>query len=155
MAGLMDDFVRTHDEKVEDEQRVIEHILEATVRTDDLKTRTIAELLNAAESGEGGAGDARAMLERHGLKVASIRNGDGKAHRYLAIAQHSTALEKILAGTPYETGYEQQIRRHPLCTDGEARQVKIAGKNTRCRCLEWQEFRELYLDSSPRLEGME
>ena len=152
MAGLMDDFVRAHGERVEDEQRVVEHILEAPIRSDDMKTRTVAELLGSAD---GGSVEARDLLQRHGMSITSIKNGDGHAHRYLAIAQHSSALERILQGTPFEHGYEQQIRRHPLCRDGDVNVVRIAGKSTRCRCLQWPEFREQYLGGEQGRLGME
>lgn len=153
---LLEDMSTMHAERIEDEERVVEHILEAAVRTDDMKTRTIAELLGKVESYEGGADDARDLLARHGLAVTNIKNGDGKRHLYLAIAQHSTALERILAGTPYERGYEQQIRRHPLCRDGETAVVRIAGKSTRCRCLDWEGFRKTYLaEDQGRLPGVE
>ena len=76
---LLDDLIREQEEHVEDEDRVIEHILQASIRTDDLKTRTVSELLARADSSE--PGDARETLERNGLKIANIKNGDGLSHR--------------------------------------------------------------------------
>ena len=154
-SKLLADMSAMHADRVEDEDRVIQNILEAQVKGDDMKTRTVAELLGAADSMEGGQIEARALLERHGVKLASIKNGDGKLHRYLAIAQHSKEIEHMLAGTPYEHGYEQQIRRHVLCKDGEAVVVKIAGKSTRCRCLDWEGFRGQYLAEEQGRLGVE
>ena len=146
MAGLLDDLVRAHDERVEDEDRVIEHILQAPVRSDDMKTRTVAELLVDADSG---GVDARRLLERNGLTFAAMKNGDGHAHRVLAIVSRSDAIQRMLEGTPYATGYEQQIRRHALCAnpEGEAAVRKFAERSTRCRGLWWEAFRTQYLGS--------
>jgi hypothetical protein len=155
IAGLLDDLIRAREAHVEDEDRVIEHILEAQVRSDDMKTRTVAELLGTADSMDGGYAEARALLERHGLKIANIKNGDGQAHTYLAIPQRSDSIAEMLSGTPYETGYDQQLQRHVLCAGGEARVVRMAGKNTRCRCLDWAEFRRLYLGETQGRLGME
>jgi putative DNA primase/helicase len=140
---LLDDLIREQEEHVEDEDRVIEHILQASIRTDDLKTRTVSELLARADSSE--PGDARETLERNGLKIANIKNGDGLSHRYLAIPQRSDSIARMLSGTPYESGYDQQIQRHELCKAGEATVVRMAHKNTRCRCLDWDGFRRAYL----------
>ena len=152
---LLDDLIREQEEHVEDEDRVIEHILQASIRTDDMKTRTVSELLARADSSE--PGDARETLERNGLKIANIKNGDGLSHRYLAIPQRSDSIARMLSGTPYESGYDQQIQRHELCKAGEATVVRMAHKNTRCRCLDWDGFRRAYLgaEGQGRLEGTE
>jgi hypothetical protein len=113
----------------------------------------VAELLLSAD---GGAVEARDLLARHGMALTDIKNGDGNRHRYLAVAQHSGAIERMLDGTSYEAGYEAQIRRHPLCKEGEPSVVKLAGKSTRCRCLSWTEFKASYLGSAQgSLEGIE
>ena len=39
---LLDDLSTLHAERVEDEDRVIEHILQAQIRTDEMKTRTVS-----------------------------------------------------------------------------------------------------------------
>ena len=157
LIDSMNDAMKGREAVIDDEERVIEHILESPVRTDDMKTRTVAELLVTADSVEGGQADAMALLARQGLSISLMRNGDGVKHRYLAIAQNSKALQRMLEGTPYEHGYDQQIKRHRLCNGVDPQQVKIAGKNTRCRCLKWEPFREKYLgaEAQGRLEGAE
>ena len=89
LGGYMDDAMRTHADRIEDEERVVSHILEAQIRTDEMRTRTVAELLLSAD---GGAVDARDLLARHGMRLYEMKNGDGNRHRYLAMAQHSTAI---------------------------------------------------------------
>jgi len=134
LAALVEDTV-------EDEDRVIEHILSAQVLTDDRTARTVGELLQVAEKLDSPESVVN-LLERTGLRL--MENGNGEM--VLAVSAHSDQIARILAGTPYEHGYDAQLRRHPLCLDiGAARQVRVAGVNTRCRCLDWERFKARYM----------
>lgn len=137
------------EETVEDEDRVIEHILGGQVVTDDRTARTVGELLQVADHLDAPESVAN-LLERTGLRLMKNSSGD----TVLAVSAHSDQIARILAGTPYQQGYDAQLRRHPLCVDtGAARQVRVAGVNTRCRCLDWERFKARYMSEGGRDES--
>jgi putative DNA primase/helicase len=142
------------EERVEDEDRVIEHILSATARTDEQHTRTVAELLRSADNGTDPESSlSGALLSRMGLKLLNYENGQG-TRRTLAIASNADALQKILAGTPYEHGYDAQLRRHPLCiTASKCRQVRMALGKIYCRYFDWEGFQAKYLSEAKEGKG--
>ncbi|HET6499036.1 MAG TPA: hypothetical protein VFH17_08310 [Coriobacteriia bacterium] len=121
---------------LEDEDRVIEHIIGAQVRLDDNTTRTIAELLKRASTGQDDrAGDA---LSRLGLTFY---------RDHLAVATQSERLQTVLADTPYAMGYDAQLRRNKLCVNaGEGKIVPFLMGRRRARLLRWTEFRAAYLE---------
>lgn len=147
LYSALEDVMQS-EETVEDEDRVIEHILGYKVRTDDNKTRTVAELILAAESSDPGFDWAREQLSRNGIKFHEYKNGDGQFHKALAIATKSDEIEKVLEGTPYEHGYDSQLRRSVICVnqDSHGEQISMKIGRKRCRLLDWTKFRARYLD---------
>jgi putative DNA primase/helicase len=140
VAECGDELTTYQDELIEDEDRVIELILSATVESDKKQRRTVAELLDKAA----GLADTEAaeLLERNGLRW--FRQKDGV--EVLAIACNSEAIKKMMSDSTYSTGYDAQIRRHALCmTVQDTTTVRMAGKSTRARLLNWKEFREMYM----------
>jgi len=135
------------EDTVEDEDRVIEHLLSAQLLTDDRTSRSIGELLRGLDVGTAARPEqVDDLLERTGLRV--MKNGHGMV---LAIASRSDQIARILSGTPYEHGYDAQLRRHPLCVTPQASgQVRMAGVNTRCRLLDWEGFKQRYMEDAPK-----
>lgn len=140
VAEWGDELTTYQDDLIEDEDRVIELILSATVENDQKKRRTVAELLDKA-SGFADA-DAEELLERNGLRW--YRQKDGV--EVLAVACNSEAIKKMMSDSTYSTGYDSQIRRHGLCLTGaETVPVRMAGKSTRARLIAWKEFKDMYM----------
>jgi putative DNA primase/helicase len=143
VANFIKEIAASGEDSVEDEDRVIGHILSAQIESDGKVRRTIAELLaiatnpaapNFAETGQ--------LLARYGIKIVMRRNA-GPA---LAIATRSDALIHILRDTPYAIGYDAQIKRHPLCiTPQGAENAYIGGQMVKARFLAWDEFKAAYL----------
>lgn len=132
-------YLETTKESAEDEDRVIEHILGAQIETDDRKKRTVAELLAEVWTNDA---ESAATLMRHGIR---LRNSPGGWQ--LCIAKSSDQLRRILQGTPYESGYDAQIRRNSCCIDPEKGGVnlRMAGRQTWCQVLDWNRFKATYL----------
>ncbi len=150
MRELLDDLSALHSDRIEDEDRVIEHICAAKIRLEGGREKAVAELLLEADGyGETGAAE---LLSRHGLRLTDYTNGDGAPHRALAIAIKADPLRLMLADTPYASGYDAQLARHPLYR--ASKYVRMAIGVRTCRLLEWQGFRDQYLgDEQGRLGG--
>jgi hypothetical protein len=150
----MDDYIRVHEERVEDEDRVIEHIFAAKVRLEGGREKAVAELITDADAMTGEA-DARDILSRHGIRFEIYRNGDGQDHRAIAIAVHVDPITRMLADTPYAAGYGAQLRRNGLSRGGKSARFKIGVH--KCILLDWAGVRDKYLgaDGQGRMEGME
>lgn len=144
-ATLLTDLSEMHADRVEDEDRVIEHICAYRVRLDGGREKVIAELLHDADSLTGEA-NATEILSRHGMKLTNAVNGDGKSHRVLALATHADPIAAMLEGTPYMQGYDAQLQRHPLGMG--VKNVRLAIGVRRCRCLDWEGFREKYIGAA-------
>lgn len=139
-----------HSEIIEDEDRVIEHILGYAIEDDHKKRRTVAEWLAKADDyADEGKLDAADLLGRYGLRLCK-HNGQAA----LAIAVNADAIKKMLGDTPYAAGYGAQIRRHPLCvTPDAAESIRMSGQGRRSRLLAWQPFKEMYMRKDE--EGVE
>ena len=155
MAGLMDDFVRVHQDRVEDEDRVIEHICAAKIRMDGGREKAVAELISDADdpTASGAEAGAQDILSRHGIRFTHYANGDGTLHRALAIAVRADPISQMLAGTPYVAGYDAQLKRNALDRGDKYERFKIGVR--KCRLLDWEGVREKYLgaEAQGRLEG--
>jgi len=138
----VDELSSYQDDSVEDEDRVIEHILGSQIENDSKKRRTVAEVLSAAANfADADKAEAADLLARYGMRLISK---DGK--EVLAIASRSDAIAGLLRGTPYEAGYDAQIRRHPLClTPTSTSTARLCGMTVRVRLLDWEEFRRIYM----------
>lgn len=146
LTTVLDGIMGADDGHVEDEDRVIHHLLGSHVRMDDSNTRTIAELLTQGGEYLSSESLSNQMLSRFGLKIYEYSNGDGGRHKALAISTRSDQIGRMLAGTPYEHGYDAQLKRHPLCANPEkATRVRMATGRVRCRLLEWDGFVEQYM----------
>jgi putative DNA primase/helicase len=145
LARCLEEYALTRDEAPEDEHRVIGHILSAVVESDDKKKKTIAEWLEISSDRDDGFIGARELMERHGLKIVDRRDGT----RVLCVAAKSDALSKILRDTPYESGYEAQIKRNQYCKNAtKAAPQRIARQLTQVYMLDWASFRDTYLGVS-------
>ena len=142
VGELLSDIYEVHAERVEDEDRVVQHILSAKIKTDEQRTRTVAELLVGADSLTDDSPAACDVLSRHGIKITNLENGDG-THRVLAIAISADPITNMLADTPYAGGYGSQLSRHPLQRGQKL--VRLAIGVRRCRCLDWNAFLDKYL----------
>jgi putative DNA primase/helicase len=125
------------DQGADDEEAVINHLLGAHVKTDDNRTRTVAELLQDGYCADSTVATAREVLERYGIRVYS--GG-------LAIKAKGDQLRTLLRDTPYATGYGAQIKRHRLAIDDSTHQVRMAGGHAQCYVLDWHRFRAEYID---------
>lgn len=137
-----------NEDQVEDEDRLIEHLLSAQIMTDDRDFRTVAELLQLSDRlpGEPGKKEAEEALSRAGIRLADYTNGTGEPRRVIAIPTRSDQITRWLKDTPYESGYDAQIRRHPLCLNGgETKIIRTGIGRARCRMLDWDRFVETYM----------
>lgn len=125
-------------ESQDDEDAVMRHLLGAQVRTDDMRTRTVAELMTTASSTEEDGGDAH-LLSRNGMRV--MWSG---TQRVLAISIDNQYVRRILAGTAYEAGYAAPMRRNKFCVS-DSRVVRFASGQSRAVLLDWEGFREQYI----------
>ena len=148
MAGwllpLLQEAAESGSPYVEDEDRVIEHILSAVLESDAKKKKTIAEWLieSRKSTTEGADLDAEDLLARNGLRVLVAKGG----RVLLAIATASDALARLLRDTPYEAGYDAQIRRNALCVNPDKVEREwLAGRMVSCRLFEWDRFRATYM----------
>jgi hypothetical protein len=146
LSRVLDEEHATRQIAPEDEDRVIEHLLTASLDTDDHGTRTVAELLSGVdEYGENASRDAASVLARNGIRI--LDNSAG--HRVLAVAVKSDAIARILRDTVYGTGYDAQIKRHPLCLTRDTPKKTIFAKATlAARHLDWYKFRAQYMEGT-------
>jgi hypothetical protein len=128
----------------EDEDRLVEYILSAQIRTDNANTRTVGELLELAAQiyTEDRVVAAQAALNRVGIRFL-----DQNDIRVLAIATRSEQINSWLRGTPYEGSYDAQLRRNSACINNEetGHQVRFSIGRRRARLFEWSVFKDLYL----------
>jgi len=151
LNAAMTEQVTDHVDTQEDEDRVIEHILAATIMSDEKKSRTVAELLEISArnvyQGEADAEWATNLLSRAGIKLmrASEASSDGK--QTIAIATRSDMIAELLADTPYAVGYDAQIKRNQLCRNyrGPGAQINYLIGRRSSRLLEWPGFRDKYI----------
>jgi len=145
ILSAIDDFQRLNEENVEDEDRMIHHLLQGRVRMDDGKMRTVGELLYLSEHGNK---DEYAVehLSRIGMRVLDYTL-HGESKRVLAIATRSDAIAEYLRETPYQAGYDAQLRRNPFVVGRDTVQIRIASGRMRCRLLDWEKFYKAYIDS--------
>jgi putative DNA primase/helicase len=131
----------TRQKLMEDEDRVIEHILGATIESDDRKKKTVAEWLLLASNLDDGYAHAADLVQRYGLKIMVSQGA-----RVLAVATGFDALSRLLRDTPYEASYDAQIRRNALCLNPtNAINQRFAGVQKTARLLDWSRFREVYM----------
>jgi putative DNA primase/helicase len=132
----------TRQKLMEDEDKVIEHILSATIESDDRKKKSVAEWMLLAATLDDGYAHAGDLLGRYGMKIMSTREG----MRVLAVATSSDALSRLLKDTPYESSYDAQIRRNALCLNPtNASNQRFAGMQKLARLLDWHAFKETYM----------
>jgi len=145
---IFENLIALNEEKIEDEDRIIEHILGYGVRTDKQQMRTITELLQIATGYDPDKIAAEELLSRMGIKLTFYRNGDRNDHPAVAFALHADPIQKMLIGTPYEHGYDAQLRRHPMCINAvENRQLRFALGKLYCRMLDWESFKKKYIET--------
>ena len=143
---ILDEIMLKSEELVEDEDRVVEHLLASPIRLDDTHTRTIAELLRYASNQDPSFIYAAESLSRIGIKLTDYQNGDGNSHQVIAIDAHSDHLQKVLSDTIYQHGYDAQLRRHKYCLNKEKMiQLRMAIGRPRCYLLDWEKFQERYM----------
>lgn len=141
LESVVSEETATREEVPEDEDRVIEHILGASIESDDRKRRTIAEWLCMAQETDAGFKYAEELLSRFGLRVMSV-----KEKKVLAVATKSDALGKLLKDTPYEVGYDSQVRRNKVCLNPEKSDRQwMAGRLISVRLLDWAGFKTVYM----------
>jgi len=144
IASFIKDVTALKDEIVEDEDRVIEHILNAQLDTDSREKRTVAELLVRADDytqPSDKRNEAAELLARHGMRITK-----NKGIEVLAFSVHSDAITRILKDTTYTSGYDAQLRRHSLCLNTtEGITVHMGERSVRARLLKWAEFKEMYM----------
>jgi len=151
LNAAMTEQVTDHVDTQEDEDRVIEHILAATMMSDEKKNRTVAELLEISARnvyhGEADGEWATLLLSRAGIKLlrASEVWSDGK--QTIAFATRSDMIAELLADTPYAVGYDAQIKRNSLCRNyrGPGAQINYLIGRRSSRLLEWPGFRDKYI----------
>jgi putative DNA primase/helicase len=144
LESILSEEEATRQTVPEDEDRVIEHILGATLESDDRKKKTVAEWLEISQRPSEGEGYVYAedIIARLGLRVMNWRG-----RRVLAIATNSDALARLLRDTPYESGYDSQIKRNALClTPEKPERERLAGAVKTCRLLDWPGFRQTYME---------
>jgi hypothetical protein len=124
-------------ESVEDEDAVVRHLIAAQIRTDDGVQRTVAELL-ATASGDT-MGTAANLLSRQGIRI--MRHGSDLV---VAVSIDNQHVRRILANTPYESGYGAQLKRHKLCIE-QSKVIRFACGQSRACLIDWHGFREAYL----------
>lgn len=140
LQALYDEQI-SREKNVEDEDRVVSHILESIIESDGKYKKTVAEWLTLAGSLETGHEEANELLQRYGLKV--VKKNDGR--RTVAIVTQSSMLSRLLAGTPYEGSYDAQIRRNRLCIEDKTTQARMGDRNATVRELDWDGFKVRYL----------
>lgn len=126
----------------EDEDAFFRILLGSTLKTDENKTRTVAELMRAAAD-PASTGESGLILERHGM---GIKRATLAGPARLVIATNSAKIAELFRNTPYTQGYDAQLRRHKLAKGGNGDTVTLAGRRIRCQSLDWDAFRALYLD---------
>jgi putative DNA primase/helicase len=136
-------------EAIEDEDQVLRHVIGAHIRTDDGVQRTISELLQTSSEDPSCQTSAHQLLARHGVRI--VRSTDGLC---IAVAAESRHLQRILAGTPYESGYIAQVRRHRLCRIASA-PVRFSGIQARACLLDWAGFQNQYMGEPGQRELIE
>ena len=143
VAELTAEAAKVQTGTVADETRVLHHILSVRIPLFDGGVKPIAELLATADSGQGGANDAADALSRVGIRFKEIGG-----QRFLAIATKSDAIKAALKDTVYAAGYDQQVKRHKLCsTPNEAAQIRFKIGSVRARLFNWSEFKAAYVGS--------
>jgi hypothetical protein len=150
LNSAMTEQITDHAHTQEDEDRVIEHILAATLMSDEKKSRTVAELLQVSAQDIFGAEIdsewATKLLSRIGIKLlrASDPSSDGK--QTIAIATRSDMIIELLSDTPYAVGYDAQIKRNQLCRNyrGPGVQINYLIGRRASRLLEWNGFKDKY-----------
>ena len=126
---------------VEDEDAVVRHLIAAQIRTDEGVNRTVAELLIIAAQDmiENAAGN---LLSRNGIRMVTHYGRPA-----VAVSIDNPYVRRILAGTPYESGYGAQLRRNKLCVE-QSKPVRFACGQSRACLIEWDGFRAQYLDDA-------
>lgn len=153
LPRLLPSFQRLAEDVIEDEDRVVYHILQATIRTDENKNRTVAELLRLIDDTLFAANEGTApvwaeqMLSRIGIRIIEHKNGEaGAAVRALAIATQSDRIAELLRDTPYASGYDAQLRRNALALSRETKQMRFAAGKLRARLFDWNGFKKAYME---------
>ena len=94
-----------------------------------------------AQETDAGFKYAEELLSRFGLRVMSV-----KEKKVLAVATKSDALGKLLKDTPYEVGYDSQVRRNKVCLNPEKSDRQwMAGRLISVRLLDWAGFKTVYM----------
>lgn len=138
VGRYLDDIANVKTESVSDEDRVIEHILSAQIETDGKTKRTVAEVLLRAEAEQV---EFKDLLGRFGMSFTSHKD-----KRSLAIASRSDAITRWLKDTGYDSGYDSQLKRHPLCmTPRESVPVRMGEIKVRSRVFDWAAFKLAYI----------
>jgi len=151
LMPLVDARYKQKGETVEDEDRVVEHILAASMMTDEKTSRTIAELLNDSAlhifDGQESGRLATEILSRVGIRLFRPSDPIAEGEKRIGICTRSDAISELLADTPYSSGYDAQIKRNPICRNytGGGLQVRFSLGRRTARLLGWDQFAERYL----------
>jgi putative DNA primase/helicase len=145
ISQYIDDIALLKTDSINDEDRVIEHILSAQVESDGKTRRTVAECLVRAEDKPGRAitetREWKELLGRFGIALCTH-----KGKTCIAIASRSDAILRWLKDTGYDSGYDAQLKRHSLCmTPRDSTPVRMGEIKVRARVFDWAMFKELYI----------
>lgn len=141
IKGLIPYIQGTHGEQVDDENAVIEHILQYTVRTDAGVSRSMAECLTAIYEYNESREEIKKLIERYGISINSAL-GD----TCICFAPNSNAIGEMLEDTPYSQGYDAMLRRNSLCLNpNKLYQIRQSGRRVRAVLFSFEKFVKKYL----------
>lgn len=139
-----------------DEDTFMYSLVGLGLRTDDGKTRTVAELLAKVADAKEGDETALALLERHGI---TLRRKYLTSPWVLSVATSLPALASLFKDTQWGDGYGFQIKRNVFTVAGPTRSIRMKCGKPRCHDLDWNGFRARYMGEDetgqPGLDLME
>lgn len=153
LERLVIDLAQETKATVGDEDVFMSTLVARGLKTDDNKTRTIAELLlRVADPAEGeDGGSALNLLERYGI---TMRRRALVKPWTLFIATESAELAALFRDTAWGDAYGAQVRRCPCVIDGTTRPVTLRSGRKRCQALDWEAFRLRYLGPKDEEPGL-
>ena len=132
-----------HDSDQEDEDRILNHLFEHTIKIDASTSFTIAEMLTSYDEGMLSANGEKSLrydgtLRRLGIRRMIKKFGEDDKE-VLAISCNHQEIRKIMSDTAFSE-YRDVVSRHPAFLKGEKTKyppVFMAGKNDRAILLDW------------------
>jgi len=122
-----------------DEDKLLRYILDYQVRTRDLDSVSMAEIMleNKEDFPDE---DKKNILLRHGMRIYNF-SGDRKT--YLAIAKNHQTLNRLLENTQYQGRYLDILKRHPAAIDKSVT-IRFAGQVKGAILLDWEMLEKIY-----------